>query len=85
MTAFRFERASLGRACLSKRRRRTMKVRTTLTIEQIDAIKDEKKRVDAINQHLSEWFNAIVWPRSDAETDDDCVHLIKTNDDAAAD
>lgn len=36
------------------------KAATTLTIEEIDAIQDPQERVEAINQHLSELFSALV-------------------------
>jgi hypothetical protein len=46
------------------------KAATTLTLEQIDAIQDPQERVEAINQHLSELFTALVWPASDADDAD---------------
>jgi hypothetical protein len=56
--------ASFARAHarLSKGRRRTMRIKTTLTIDEIDAIQDEKERVAAIDKHMGELFFTLVYP-----------------------
>jgi hypothetical protein len=37
--------------------------KTSQTVEQINAIRDQKKREAAIDQHLGELFSAIVFPQ----------------------
>jgi hypothetical protein len=86
MTAFRFESFARAFAPVEEgKERKTMKekdenriartptieqIATTLTIAQIDAIQDQQRRVNAINQHLSELFAALVWPGPGGKADD---------------